>query len=252
MVPQLEPRAEPLIQAHGLSHHFGSLTALDEVDLSLYPGEVLALLGSNGAGKTTLMRILCRLLKPGSGSLSYRHQGIGYCPQKIAVWEDLTCHEQLTFMAQAYKIPKRQIKPRITSLLESLGLHDRHHQRASVLSGGMKRRLGVALAMIHDPPVLILDEPEAGLDPDSRQALRAFLQVQAQDGKAILISTHHMDQVQRVATRVLILHQGKILTQGTPQELVERLIAEKGWTPKPQQPSLEDVYMAWSAPEVQF
>lgn len=224
MIPQLSAMgqgAPPLLAAQQLHHSYGAVQALRGVSLELRPGLITGLLGPNGAGKTSLLRILCGLLKPSGGQVTLRRP-VGWCPQELALWGDLTCLEQLLFLASAWKLPRRQRRPRAMELLRAVALEQRAHSLAAQLSGGMKRRLSIAMALIHDPGVLILDEPEVGLDPTSRGALRDLLRQLAQEGRAILVSTHNLFEVQALAHQVILLDQGRVLDQGSPRELIHR------------------------------
>ncbi|MEM1348002.1 MAG: ABC transporter ATP-binding protein [Myxococcota bacterium] len=211
--------SEPLLHARALTKRYGRIHALRGVDLSAHPGRVLALLGKNGAGKTTLLRILCGLIAPDAGCVRGRdgaklHTLIGYCPQELLVWPDLTCAEQLDVMGRAHGLCARARASRAASLLDELELTPRARDLAGTLSGGLKRRLSIAMALMHDPAILVLDEPEVGLDPQSRVSLRATLErLASSHGKAVLLSTHTIGEIQRIADDVAILHQGSMLTQ---------------------------------------
>ncbi len=203
--------------------------ALDRVSLAIHPGEVLALLGTNGAGKTTLMRVLCGLLPPSDGRIEFAGAArgsaairslVGWCPQDMVLWNDMTCLEQLSLMGSLYGLSRRASKTRAMELLEELGLHNRQRSLAGTLSGGMKRRLSIAMALMHDPVLLVLDEPEVGLDPQSRTHLRAYLQQLTARGKAILLSTHGLGEVEKTAARIAILHRGQLLICDTRDRLL--------------------------------
>jgi ABC-2 type transport system ATP-binding protein len=229
MIPHLPPTGQstkPLLDARGLRHRYGDLQALGGVDLALHPGTITGLLGPNGAGKTSLLRILCGLLKPMGGQVHQRGP-IGWCPQELAVWPDLTCQEQLLFLGSAWRLPRGQRRARAAELLRAVDLEGRAHTLAAHLSGGMKRRLSIALALVHDPGVLILDEPEVGLDPTSRGALRQLLRRLAGQGRAVLLSTHNLFEVQEVAHQVILLDKGRVLDRGTPQGLVRRHLGQQ-------------------------
>ncbi|MDJ0765961.1 MAG: ABC transporter ATP-binding protein [Myxococcota bacterium] len=215
-----------------LTKQFGDLVAVDHLSFTARPGEILALLGPNGAGKTTLMRMLVGLLRPTSGSVmlmgapisAVRRQRaalIGYCPQRLVIWHDLTCLEQLVFVARMFKLPPKASQERAMALLDAFGLSDKTDTRAAHLSGGMQRRLSIALSMIHDPKILILDEPAAGLDPQSRVLVREQLvQLSRQGGgKTLLVSTHDIAEAERMADRVGIVDQGTLLALDRPAAL---------------------------------
>ena len=220
---------EIVLQAKGLTKTFGSLTAVDQLTLDVYQGEVFGLLGPNGAGKTTSISMMCGLLEPDSGAVSIHglpvHGGqveaftrVGVCPQETILWENLTCLEQLEFIGEMYGVPRKLARQRGDNLLELLGLSEKRAKLSSTLSGGMKRRLNLALALVHDPEILVLDEPEAGLDPQSRVLVREYIRSLAQE-KTIILTTHNMDEAERMADRVAIIDHGKQLVVDTPEEL---------------------------------
>ncbi len=218
------------INTENLTLRYGSLKAVDRFTFSVNSSEISFLLGPNGAGKTTLIKMICGLLKADSGSINIlgsdlatlkkkQFIDIGYCPQHISIWKDLTCIEQLIFMAQMYGIHEKEAKERATSLLNSLFISDKKHKLAGQLSGGMQRCLSLILSMIHDPKILILDEPFTGLDIQSRIHLRKKIHDLAhKEGKAILISTHNFDEAERLANRVAIMDHGTLLRVASPGE----------------------------------
>jgi len=224
-----------VLETHHLKKTYGSLTAVDDLSLEIYQGEIFGLLGPNGAGKTTSISMMCGLLEPDSGEVSIQgrpiHGGdvsvrtrVGVCPQETILWDKLTCLEQLEFIGEMYSVPRAQARQRGEELLELLGLSDKRNALASKLSGGMKRRLNLALALIHDPEILVLDEPEAGLDPQSRVLVREYIRSLALK-KTIILTTHNMDEAERMADRVAIIDHGKLLVVDTPEAL-KRSIGE--------------------------
>jgi len=214
-----------------LSRRYGDLIAVNRLTFSAHFKEILFLLGPNGAGKTTLIKMICGLLKPDSGSVSIMNLGdqtlhslqctnIGYCPQHLSIWQDLTCHEQLVFMAKMYGLSSDKIKKMVQTLLDNLCLNGKEYELAEKLSGGMQRCLNLTLAMVHDPKILILDEPFAGLDIQSRSHLRKTIRAFAYtQGKAVIISTHNIDEAERLADRVAIMDHGTLLKIDTPSAL---------------------------------
>ncbi|MBC8510004.1 MAG: ABC transporter ATP-binding protein [Chloroflexi bacterium] len=224
-----------VLQAQGLTKKFGSLTAVDELSLDVYQGEVFGLLGPNGAGKTTSISMICGLLEPDAGSVSIHglpvHGGqveaftrVGVCPQETILWEKLTCLEQLEFIGEMYGVSRKVARQRGEELLALLGLSEKRDKLSATLSGGMKRRLNLALALVHDPEILVLDEPEAGLDPQSRVLVREYIRSLAKK-KTIILTTHNMDEAERLADRVAIIDHGVLLVVDTPEEL-KRTIGE--------------------------
>jgi ABC-2 type transport system ATP-binding protein len=217
--------AEAEISIKGLKKVFGDLIAVDSISIDIYKGEIFGLLGPNGAGKTTTINMICGLLPATSGTIKFRSHIIneiksiiGYCPQENIYFPKLTCLEQLVFMGNIYGIPSKACKPGATELLDMLGLAHKSNVFATNLSGGMKRRLNIALALIHNPKILILDEPEAGLDPQSRVMVRNFIKSLSKE-KTIILTSHNMDEVDRLADRVAIMDSGKIILTDTPYNL---------------------------------
>jgi ABC-2 type transport system ATP-binding protein len=207
--------AECLVEIHELAHRFGTNQALVDVNLDIRPGEVLALVGRNGAGKTTLMRLIVSLLDVQSGRLVRHADRIGYCPQDMRLWPDLTAREQLVFMASMQEVDPADA----LEVAGALGLTAQLDKLAASLSGGQQRRLSVALALLHRPPLLVLDEPEVGLDPVARVELRKVLRRLADEGVGVLLASHSLDEVERVADRVAMIEAGRIVATGTPGEL---------------------------------
>lgn len=220
------------IEIRNLTKKFGEQVAVDHINLEVQAGEILGFLGPNGAGKTTAIRMFCGLLRPDEGEVLYNGQTLhdfpggktllGVCPQDNVQWERLTCLEQLVFSGEMYDMPRHLAKSRSLGLLEQLGLAECAGKQARRLSGGMKRRLNIALALVHDPAVLILDEPEAGLDPQSRIQMREFILGLA-GTRTIILTTHNMDEADRLSDRVAIIDQGKILKVGNPENLKKAL-----------------------------
>ncbi len=219
-----------LIEIEALHKRFGNVQAVDGFSLEIGSREIMAILGPNGAGKTTLIRMLTGLLRPDSGRIRFHGTGsiplqaLGICPQENVLWPRLTCLEQLVFAGESYCISRRQAMERSLRLLAELGLQEKAHSLAKKLSGGMKRRLNLALALVHDPEILVLDEPEAGLDPQSRIRVREYIRDLA-GKKTILLTTHNMDEADRLADRVTIMDHGKHLLTDTPRNL-KRTIGE--------------------------
>jgi ABC-2 type transport system ATP-binding protein len=224
---------EIVLQTENLTKHYGSLTAVQDLTLEVYEGEVFGFLGPNGAGKTTSINMMCGLLKPDAGRVLIHGKPIasgdgsarlrvGVCPQEAALWERLTCLEQLQFIGQMYGMKAKQAHQRGKVLLEVLDLLEKKDTLARFLSGGMKRRLNLAMALVHDPEIVVLDEPEAGLDPQSRLSVREYIQSLAQH-KTIILTTHNMDEAERLADRVAIIDRGRLLVLDTPESLKARV-----------------------------
>ena len=220
------------LRVEKISKSFGDLRAVSGFTNGFHAGELMALLGPNGAGKTTLIRMLTGILKPDTGAVYLNdqiHPGrdvisryIGYCPQRIIVWRDLTCFEQLVLMGNMYDLSGQGARARADELLKMFNLSAKKNALARTLSGGMQRRLSVALAMVHRPAVLVLDEPEAGLDPQSRVLIRNILhELSKAEGTAVVLSTHDMAEAELLSSRVAIMNRGQLLGDGTPAELIE-------------------------------
>ena len=218
-----------VLQTEGLTKRYGSLTAVKDLTLEVYEGEVFGFLGPNGAGKTTSINMMCGLLKPDAGQVTIRgvpiteaddevRARVGVCPQDIVLWERLTCLEQLQFIGQMYGLTGRGARQRGEWLLEELDLTDKWKVQARRLSGGMQRRLNLAMALVHDPEIVVLDEPEAGLDPQSRIKVREYIQSLARK-KTVIVTTHNMDEADRVADRVAIIDHGELLVLDAPEAL---------------------------------
>ncbi len=216
-----------MISISHLRKTFGDLVAVDDLSLTINQGEILGLLGPNGAGKTTTIRMLCALMEPDGGEIDWDSQAdlselIGFCSQENLYWPRLTCLEQLVFLGQMHGMPAEAAHTRAIELLKILGLSAKAKVFAAKLSGGMKRRLNIALALIHDPPVLILDEPEAGLDPQSRILVRDLIRSLARQ-KTVIITTHNMDEAERLSDRVAIIDHGKLLEIASVEALKQSL-----------------------------
>lgn len=216
---------EAEITITGLKKNFRDLTAVDNISFEVRKGEIFGLLGPNGAGKTTTINMICGLLSATSGTIKYQSHDIreiksviGYCPKENIYSPKLTCLEQLVFMGNIYGISSDKSKPAGMVLLDMLGLSNKSKVYARNLSGGMKRRLNIALALIHNPRILILDEPEAGLDPQSRVMIRNFIKSLSKE-KTIILTSHNMDEVDRLADRVAIMDYGRIMLTDTPYNL---------------------------------
>jgi ABC-2 type transport system ATP-binding protein len=221
--------SEFAITSQGLTRRFGSLVAVDNVDLRIPVGQIYGFLGPNGSGKSTTIRMLCGLLTLSSGSAQVLgmdtrkeseklKQKIGYMTQKFSLFEDLSVIENMRFISEIYAIDRRKRKARVGELLEKFELSDRAKQRAGTLSGGQKQRLALAAATLHKPKILFLDEPTSAVDPQNRRDFWEILFELAGQGTTILVSTHYMDEAAR-CHNLAILDEGAKVADGTPQEL---------------------------------
>jgi ABC-2 type transport system ATP-binding protein len=218
----------PAIEVRGLNKHFGDKHVVNDLSLRVNRGEIFGFLGPNGSGKTTTIRMMCGLLTPDSGSgtcLGYdiRRQSreikrrVGYMTQRFSFWEDLSIRENLDFIARVYEMSARG--EAVERALEGLGLTARAAQLAGALSGGWKQRLALAACMLHQPELLLLDEPTAGVDPSARRQFWEELHALAASGIAVLVSTHYMDEAER-CHKLAYISFGKLIAQGTADEIV--------------------------------
>ncbi|MCL1918313.1 MAG: ABC transporter ATP-binding protein [Peptococcaceae bacterium] len=223
------------LEVLNLKKTFGKLKAVDDVSFDVRCGEILAFLGPNGAGKTTIINLITGELQKDSGDIrvfegqrsneSFTHNRMGVCTQELQLWPLLTCEEQLHFIGRINGVKGRQVKRRAEDLLERVGLQEKRRTMAKKLSGGMKRRLHLIMSLVHDPGLIILDEPEAGLDPQSRVLVREFIKSLA-GSKTILLTTHNMDEAEKLADRVAVMDRGRLLELDTTEALRKKLAPE--------------------------
>jgi ABC-2 type transport system ATP-binding protein len=226
----------PAIETHALTKSYGSLVALDQLCLTLESGDVFGFIGPNGAGKSTTMKILAGLIRPTSGTArllgrdvsdgSFVRRNVGYMPDFFGGYEDLTVEEYLDFFASAYGLPRGHRRRVIDQVLRLTDLEVKREARTDSLSRGMTQRLSLARVLIHDPPVLLLDEPASGLDPRARIEIRELIRELQRMGKTILISSHILSELGEFCNKLGIIERGKLLVCGTIQELVERARAK--------------------------
>ena len=224
---------EPAITIENLTKKFEDKTAVENLSLQVFKGELFGLLGPNGAGKTTTINILCGLTKPTSGTariFDYDVQKdtqkvkeqIGVCIQETAIYPYLTGKENLELFGKLYGMNKKAIKERSNMLLEKIALTVDAKRLTAKYSGGMKRRLSLALALIHDPEIAFLDEPTVAMDPQSRHAVWDFIKEQKTKGKTIILTTHYMEEAEEICDRVGIIDHGRLIALGTPKELIAK------------------------------
>ena len=218
-----------MITLDTISKRFGTLTAVDGLSLSIEPGEVFGLLGPNGAGKSTTIAMIVGLLMPDSGTV--RIDGgdpaeaavratLGVAPQSLAIYDDMTARENLTFFGSIYGLDGPTRTRRADELLELVGLTDRARDRVKGFSGGMKRRVNLACALVHDPKVVLLDEPTAGVDPQSRHAIFEIVRELRAQGRTVVYTTHYMEEAQKLCSRVGVIDKGALLALDSVEGLI--------------------------------
>ncbi|MGC4175852.1 ABC transporter ATP-binding protein [Demequina sp.] len=206
-----------------VSVRYGNVAALTDVSVEVVPGEVLALAGGDGAGKTTLLRVLAGAVRPSGGTVDAPPVNrLGFMPTQAGVWRELTVDENIAFVAAAQNVTGADLTQRRAELLEATGLTDATDRLAGQLSGGMRQKLAFSLAMLHRPPLLLLDEPSTGVDPVSRVDLWRMIAQAAADGAAIAMATTYLDEAERAA-QVVVLDAGEVLLRGTPEEVLEAI-----------------------------
>ena len=266
--PPLPIRAKPpAIRTRGLTKRYGMLTALDALDLELESGDVFGFIGPNGAGKSTTMKILAGLLAPTSGTAevlgknvttngNFVRKNVGYMPDFFGSYEDLTVAEYLEFFAAAYGAPRRQRKKIVGEVLELTDLKFKENALTDSLSRGMTQRLSLARVLVHDPPVLLLDEPASGLDPRAHIEIRELLKELQRLGKTILVSSHILSELGEFCNKLGIIERGRLIVAGTVDELMVRagrrrssaceLLATPGLRARCSRPTAGSI--AWTAP----
>ncbi|MEC9374331.1 MAG: ABC transporter ATP-binding protein [Planctomycetota bacterium] len=219
-----------MLTLRNISKRFGDVTAVDGVSLELRHGEIFGLLGPNGAGKTTTISMATGLLKPDSGEVDVDGAGspaspkvralLGVAPQSLAIYDELTGEQNLRFFGRLYELPSPTIGERVDRLLHLTGLEEKRRKRVGTYSGGMKRRLNLAVALMHDPRLVLFDEPTAGVDPQSRNAIIEIITALKNEGRTILYTTHYMEEAERLCDRVAIIDHGRILALDTTDGLI--------------------------------
>jgi len=219
-----------MITAEHLSKTFGSIKAVDDVSFTVPRGQTFGLLGPNGAGKSTTINMIVGLLMPDSGSVEVNGQAdptkpevrlqLGNAPQSLSLYEELTAEENLRFYGKLFRMSSSRLRERIEWALEFSMLIDRRSDRVSTYSGGMKRRLNMAVALVHDPPVVLFDEPTVGVDPQSRNAIFDAIEALKREGRTIVYTTHYMEEAERLCDHVAIIDHGKILASDTVDGLI--------------------------------
>ena len=219
-----------IIELKNLMKKYGDKTVVNNLSLEIYKGELFGFLGPNGAGKSTSINMMVGLIEPDGGEIifngsdkSFTKADIGICPQDIVLWDQLTCYENLYLMGKMYEVPKKIVKERIDKILKQLQLEDKKDELISNLSGGMKRRMNIAMATIHNPAILVLDEPSEGLDPQTRRVLWEYIKYQKEMDNTVILTTHLMDEADKLSDRVAIIDHGKLLKLDTPEKLKQMI-----------------------------
>ncbi|MBF2027764.1 MAG: ABC transporter ATP-binding protein [Oscillatoriales cyanobacterium C42_A2020_001] len=224
----------PAVLIENLQKRYGSVEAVKDVSLHIESGEIFGLLGPNGAGKTTTIRCLCTLAEPDAGKIEVSgisvtenpklaRQHLGYVAQEIALDKVLTGRELLELQASLYHLPRSLAKERIEIVLDQLGLQDYSDQKIGTYSGGLKKRLDLAAGLLHQPQVLVLDEPTVGLDIESRYTVWSFLRQIREAGTTVLITSHYLEEIDMLADQVAIIDQGRVIASGTPSQLKDKV-----------------------------
>ena len=222
------------ISVKNLSKSYGETKAVNDISFSVETGQVFALLGPNGAGKTTTITMLSTLLQPDTGEITIMGHNLnnaaakakaqlGVIPQEIALYEDLSAAENLMFWGKMYGLRGKSLKSRVEEVLEMIGLTERKNDRIGKYSGGMKRRVNIGVALLHNPKVLYMDEPTVGIDPQSRRHILDNIKSLNQAGMTVLYTTHYMEEAEELADQIAIMDQGKIIAQGSKAELVKTI-----------------------------
>jgi len=228
---------EPEIVIENLTKKFEDVTAVDGLSLEIEKGELFGLLGPNGAGKTTAIKILCGLLEPSSGSAhvggydvrkdtSKVKELIGVCPQDTAAYSFLSGRENVELFGNLHALPKEKLKKNTDELLEKMSLAEDPNRRFGKYSGGMKRRINLIMALVHDPEIAFLDEPTVAMDPQSRHAVWDFIRELKNRGKTIILTTHYMEEAEELCDRVGIIDHGKLIALGSPKQLKDKFKAK--------------------------
>lgn len=224
---------EPALHVDGVQRRFGRQPALRGVSFRVFPGERVALLGPNGAGKTTLVRTICGRVRTDAGRITLFGKAVrdpnakhllGVVPQELAIYPDLSARENLRVFGRLHGLRGPQLQRRVDQLLEWIGLADRAQQLVGTFSGGMKRRVNIACGVLHQPRILLLDEPTVGVDPQSRQRIFEMLDQLWADGTALVLTTHHLEEAEAHSDRIVIIDHGQVIAEGTLEQLIQATV----------------------------
>lgn len=222
-----------LLRVQNISKQFKKIKAVQDISFVVKKGEILGLLGPNGAGKSTTISMISTLLQPDAGDIFYAdtsilkkpkviQESLGYVPQEIALYPLLSGRENLLFWGRAYGLNGLKLKEKIEEISEIIGIKDRLKDRVKTYSGGMKRRLNIGVALLHDPELIIMDEPTVGIDPQSRKHILDTVLALNKKGMTVIYTSHYMEEVEYLCNRICIMDQGKIIAEGTKEELIEQ------------------------------
>jgi ABC-2 type transport system ATP-binding protein len=223
-------KRDAILRVENLCKRYGPVTAVDSISFAIYRGEVLGFLGPNGAGKSTTIDLITTLQQPSRGHISYPgltntnsphavRRRIGIVPQELAIYGNLSVRDNLIYTGEMYGLQGQRLQARIEALLAEFGLADKAKARARTLSGGQKRRLNFALADIHEPDLIVLDEPTVGLDPNARALVWEIIQGFREAEKTVLLTTHYMEEAETLCDRIILIDRGRVVAQGAPAEL---------------------------------
>ncbi len=221
---------ENVVVVKNLEKSYDTKKAVDGISFAVKKGEILGFLGPNGAGKSTIINILATLLSADKGEITILgydlkkdvrniKYGIGVVPQEIAIYEEISAEKNVSFFASLYNIKGKQLQDKVREALELVGLYDKKDQKPKTFSGGMKRRLNIACGIVHQPQIIIMDEPTVGIDPQSRNHILESIKILKQKGATVIYSTHYMEEVEAISDRIIILNEGKVIAEGTKEEL---------------------------------
>ncbi|WFR58695.1 ABC transporter ATP-binding protein [Anaerocolumna sp. AGMB13025] len=229
---------EAIIKVDGLEKSYGEKKVVQKISFGVNKGEILCFLGPNGAGKSTTINILCGLLGYEGGVIKYKDKDVkkhlkefkrhmGVVPQELAIYEDLSAEQNVRFFASLYGLRGRELEEKTDKALEFVGLYEKKNEKAKTFSGGMKRRLNIACAIAHEPELVIMDEPTVGIDPQSRNHILSSIKKLSKSGMTILYTTHYMEEVEEISSRILIMDSGTIIAEGTKESLKEEIFEER-------------------------
>lgn len=233
--------SKQLLNVECLTKSFGNKTVLDNLSFCVNEGEILGILGPNGAGKSTAFNIISGLLGADSGKVFFSDNdinmdrkkykaNIGVVPQEISLYEGMTILENLRFLGKLYGVRGKKLKERVEDLIADVKLTDRKHSEIGKLSGGMKRRINIAAAIVHSPKLVIMDEPTVGIDPQSRELVWDIIKELKERGMSIIITSHYVDEIERLSDRVLIINSGKVIADGTANDLIDKYCKSRIYT----------------------